>query len=129
MKLGIPKEVFEGERRVATTPEVVPHLVKLGFEIIVQAGAGERANLADSAYESSGATIVPHAATVWKEADIILKVRAPQIDPTTGRDEADYLRENQTLISFFWPAQNESRMQELAEKRINLLSMDSVPRI
>lgn len=129
MKIGIPKEVFEGERRVATTPEVVPELGKLGFEVIVQAGAGERAGLADQAYLDAGARVAPDAAAVWSGADVILKVRAPQIDPATGMDEADLLREGQTLICFFWPAQNEEHMKALAARRINLLSMDSVPRI
>ena len=129
MKLGIPKEVFEGECRVATTPEVVPQLLKLGFEVVIQAGAGERANLTDDAYREAGAEVVDDAAAVWSGCDVILKVRAPQVDPATGTDEADALRPGQTLISFFWPAQNEARMKDLAARGINLLSMDSVPRI
>jgi NAD(P) transhydrogenase subunit alpha len=129
MKLGIPKEVFEGEKRVATTPEIVPQLLKLGFEVMVQSGAGESASLGDDAYREAGAEIVPEAERVWKECDIILKVRAPRVDPATGVDEAQHLRSGQTLICFFWPAQNEERMKELAEKGITLMSMDSVPRI
>ncbi len=129
MKIGVPAEVFNGECRVATTPEVVPQLVKLGYDVVVQSGAGARANLSDQAYREAGAEIAADAAATWGECDIILKVRAPQVDPETGRDEADYLRRGQVLACFFWPAQNEDRMKDLAERGITLLSMDSVPRI
>ena len=129
MKLGIPKEVFEGECRVATTPDVVPHLAMLGFDVLVESGAGERASFSDDAYRDAGADIVADARTLWESADIVLKVRAPRVDPATGMDEADHLRAGQTLICFFWPAQNEERMKALAARGINLLSMDSVPRI
>jgi len=128
MKLGIPREIFPGERRVATTPDVVPTLIKLGFDVAVQSGAGNAANFSDDAYRESGAEICASAEELWRGSDIILKVRAPMTGED-GFDEADFLREGQTLISFFWPAQNPERMQSLAERGINLLSMDSVPRI
>ncbi len=129
MKIGIPKEVFEGERRVATTPDVVPELLKLGFEVLVQSGAGSEASFSDDAYRASGAEVVDSAEKVWTGSDIILKVRAPLADSSSGIDEADFLRPGQTLISFFWPAQNQERMTDLAGRGINLISMDSVPRI
>ena len=88
MKLGIPKEVFEGECRVATTPDVVPHLAMLGFDVLVESGAGERASFSDDAYRDAGADIVADARTLWEGADIVLKVRAPRVDPATGMDEA-----------------------------------------
>src|SRR5688572_4494321 len=75
--IGVPREVFPGEKRVATVPEVVPKLAKLGFSVIVQAGAGEGASLSDEAYAAAGATVVPDAAAVWSAADIVFKVRAP----------------------------------------------------
>ncbi|MFT5113809.1 MAG: NAD(P) transhydrogenase subunit alpha [Parasphingorhabdus sp.] len=129
MKLGIPKEIFSGEKRVATTPNVVPQLVKLGFDVIVETGAGVAANFSDSAYQAAGATIAADPDSLWSEADILLKVRAPQLDPESGVDEAELFRPDQTLISFFWPAQNQERMSELAAKGISIISMDSVPRI
>ncbi|GJL80570.1 MAG: NAD(P) transhydrogenase subunit alpha [marine bacterium B5-7] len=129
MKLGIPKETVAGENRVATTPDVIPQLKKLGYEVIVERGAGSNASLDDEAYRRAGAVIAETASEVWNTADIILKVRAPVVDPDTGVDEAGYLHDGQTLICFFWPAQNEERMKLLAAKGINLLSMDSVPRV
>lgn len=128
MKLGVPKEIFPGERRVATTPEVVPHLVKLGFEVAVESGAGLAANFSDDAYRARGATVAASAEQLWREADVVLKVRAPSADAEHG-DEASRLRRGQILVCFFQPAQNRARMSELAERGVSLLSMDSVPRI
>jgi NAD(P) transhydrogenase subunit alpha len=121
--IGIPKEVFPGEKRVATVPEVVPKLVKLGFGVIVQSGAGEGASIGDDAYAAAGATVVPDAAAVWKGADIVFKVRAP------SREEVPMLREGQVLVSFIWPAQNPELLQGLAARKATVLAMDSVPRI
>ena len=121
--IGVPQEVFPGEKRVATVPEVVPKLVKLGFGVIVQSGAGEAASIGDAAYAAAGATVVPDAAAVWSGADIIFKVRAP------SREEVQGMREGQVLVSFIWPAQNPELLQSLAAKRATVLAMDSVPRI
>jgi NAD(P) transhydrogenase subunit alpha len=121
--IGVPKEVFPGERRVATVPEVVPRLAKLGFSVIVQSGAGDAASIGDEAYAAAGAKVVPDAAAVWSGADIIFKVRAP--DP----DEVQAMREGQILVSFIWPAQNPDLMQRLAARKVTVLAMDSVPRI
>ena len=81
MRIGIPKEIHKGERRVATTPEAASHLRKLGFEIILESGAGLAAKFIDEAYREEGVTVLPDARTVYREADIILKVRAPEFDP------------------------------------------------
>src|SRR5215212_8860676 len=105
--IGVPREVFPGEKRVATVPEVVPKLAKLGFSVIVQSGAGEAASISDDAYAAAGATIVPDAAAVWSGADIVFKVRAP------SREEIQGMREGQTLVSFIWPAQNPEMLQAL----------------
>src|SRR5579862_8397236 len=113
--IGVPKEVFPGEKRVATVPEVVPKLAKLGFSVIVQSGAGEGASIGDDAYAAAGATVVADAAAVWSKADIIFKVRAP-----TG-DEVQAMREGQTLVSFIWPAQNPDLMKSLAAKKVTVL--------
>ena len=121
--IGVPKEVFPGEKRVATVPDVVPRLAKLGFSVIVQSGAGAGANVSDEAYTAAGAEIVPDAAAVWSRADIVFKVRAP------NADEVRMMREGQALVSFIWPAQNPELMRELAARKATVLAMDSVPRI
>ena len=120
--IGVPKEIFPGEKRVATVPEVVPKLAKLGFSVIVESGAGAAANLSDEAYASAGARIVPDAAGVWNGADIVFKVRPP------NADEVRMMREGQALIGFIWPAQNPQLMQQLAAKKATVLAMDSLPR-
>src|SRR6476619_5994073 len=121
--IGVPKETFPGEKRVATVPDAVTKLAKLGFSVIVQSGAGEGANIADDAYAAAGARVVPDAASVWSQADIVFKVRAP------SAEEVSLVRAGQTLVSFIWPAQNPELMQALAAKQATVLAMDSVPRI
>jgi NAD(P) transhydrogenase subunit alpha len=121
--IGVPKEIFPGEKRVATVPDVVPKLAKLGFGVIVQSGAGEAASISDEAYAAAGATVVPDAQSVWSGADIVFKVRAP------SREEVESMREGQTLVSFIWPAQNPELLQSLAAKKATVLAMDSVPRM
>ena len=80
MKIGVPKEIHEGEKRVATTPEVIGHLKKLGFEVIVEAGAGDGAHFSDALYTEAGAAIANDAKSVWNDSDIILKVRGPELN-------------------------------------------------
>ncbi len=121
--IGVPRETFAGEKRVATVPDVVPKLAKLGFSVIVESGAGEAASIGDEAYAAAGAKVVPDAAAVWSGADIVFKVRAP------SRDEVQSMREGQILVSFIWPAQNPELLQFLAAKKVTVLAMDSVPRI
>jgi NAD(P) transhydrogenase subunit alpha len=123
MMIGVPAEVAAGEKRVATVPEVVEKLIKLGFSVAVESGAGEAANTSDDAYRASGAEVVTGAAELWSKADIVFKVRAP------SPAELDLMREGTTLVSFLWPAQNPDLMQRLAAKRTTVLAMDSVPRI
>jgi NAD(P) transhydrogenase subunit alpha len=121
--IGVPRESAAGEKRVATVPEVVERLIKLGFRVAVQSGAGDAANFADDTYRAAGAEIVGDAARLWASADIIFKVRAP------SAEEVQLLRPGATLVSFVWPAQNPSLMQALAARKVTVLAMDSVPRI
>jgi len=121
--IGIPAEVLAGERRVATVPEVVEKLIKLGFAVAVEGGAGAAASFDDDAYRAAGAEVVDGAAALWAKADIVFKVRAP------SDDEIGLMREGTTLVSFVWPAQNPELMQRLAAKKATVLAMDSVPRI
>ncbi|HEY5643735.1 MAG TPA: Re/Si-specific NAD(P)(+) transhydrogenase subunit alpha [Woeseiaceae bacterium] len=123
MKIGVPKEIFAGERRVATTPEVAGQLQKLGFSVLVESGAGAESSFSDEAYRNAGCDIAASADDVWSQADIILKVRGPE------GQEAARLRKGQTLISFLWPAQNPELLKKLSESGATVLAMDSVPRI
>ena len=123
MIIGVPTEVYPGEKRVATVPDVAEKLIKLGFKVIVQSGAGDNANFADDTYREVGVEIAPDAASLWAQSEIVLKVRAPT------PDELNLMRDGTTLISFIWPAQNADLMKQLAAKQATVLAMDSVPRI
>jgi len=129
MRIGVPKEIHEGERRVATTPEAAAIIQKLGFEVVVESQAGMAAKFTDDAYVEAGAAVVEDTATLYDQSDIILKVRAPGTDNKTGINECDLLRERQTLISFIQPGQNEDLMNDLSSRNISVLAMDSIPRI
>ena len=122
-KIGIPKEIYNNECRVAATPNTVKKLQKLGFEVLVESNAGAAANFTDRAYQEADCTIVSNAASVWSEADIILKVRAPE------DSEIEVMPEGKTIISFIWPAQNEELLNKLANRQATVLAMDAVPRI
>ncbi|MGQ3488745.1 Re/Si-specific NAD(P)(+) transhydrogenase subunit alpha [uncultured Roseovarius sp.] len=123
MKIGTPKEVMEGEARVAMTPDSALQLQKLGYDCAIEAGAGKAAGFSDAAYKEAGVEVIKSAAALYKAADIVAKVRPP------NDTEAKRLRKDQLLISFFWPAQNEEQMQQLAEKGTSVIAMDMVPRI
>jgi H+-translocating NAD(P) transhydrogenase subunit alpha len=129
MRIGVPKEIHQGERRVATTPEVVGLLIKLGFEVAVETGAGVEAKFTDAAYREAGAAVMPDVRTLYGDCDIIFKVRPPENRPDLSVDEVELLREGQTLISFIQPGQNPELMQRLAGKKVNVLAMDSIPRV
>ena len=129
MRIGVPKEVHSGERRVATTPDVIPQLQKLGFEVAVESGAGAQASFSDSAFESAGAIVIGSTRELYETSDIILKVRSPEHHPLLGLNELELLREKQILISFIWPAQNPEMLETLSNKGVTVLAMDSIPRI
>jgi NAD(P) transhydrogenase subunit alpha len=123
MQIGIPTEIYADEKRVATTPEVAGWLQKLGYTVAIEAGAGEKARFSDQSYSDAGVEVISDAKQLWASSDIILKVRAPE------PSEIEHLSAGKTLISFIWPAQNESLLKELAATGANILAMDSVPRI
>ncbi len=129
LKIGVPKEIYEGESRVAATPDTAQKLQKLGFDVLLEAGAGAGANFPDEAYEKAGCRIVANAGALWTEADIILKVRQPMENPLTGKHEAEYLSAGKTLISFIYPAQNKELLETLAKTGANVFAMDAIPRI
>ena len=123
MRIGVPKEIHEGERRVATTPDVAGQLKELGFDVAIETGAGAAANFSDEAYAAAGCEIAPTAEAIWTSSDIVMKVRGPEAG------EAAMLKSGQTLISFLWPAQNPELLKDLTERGVTALAMDSIPRI
>ncbi|MFC3615578.1 Re/Si-specific NAD(P)(+) transhydrogenase subunit alpha [Lutimaribacter marinistellae] len=123
MKIGTPKEVFPGENRVAMTPDSARALQKLGHDCVIESGAGVRAGFADDLYKEAGVEVVADAATLWKTADIIAKVRQPE------DSELGYLEQGKTLISFFNPAGNEKGMEAAKEAGTTVIAMEMVPRI
>ncbi len=129
MKIGIAKERHDGECRVATTPEAAGHLIKLGFEVAIEKGAGEKAKFTDDAYRQADVEVIEDTETLYRQSDIILKVRAPSDNQSGSLDEIALLRDGQTLISFIQPGQNEELMEKLSQKNISVLAMDSIPRI
>jgi NAD(P) transhydrogenase subunit alpha len=123
MKIGVPREIHAGERRVATTPDVVSQLIKLGFSVAVEKDAGAAASCSNEAYEAAGSEVLATASEVWAQSDLILKVRAPE-----GGEET-LLRSDQTLICFLGPGQNPELLEQLTKSGGTAMSMDSVPRI
>ncbi|MFT5658771.1 MAG: NAD(P) transhydrogenase subunit alpha [Gammaproteobacteria bacterium] len=129
MKIGVIKEIHVGEKRVATTPEVTEKLIKLGFEVIVETGAGIGASFSDDAYKQAGAEIGRTAQFTWQAADVVIKVRPPEANLTLGQHEIELMPMGCHLVCFLWPAQNEKMLKQLAARQITALSMDSIPRI
>ncbi|HEX3851547.1 MAG TPA: hypothetical protein VHW01_11310, partial [Polyangiaceae bacterium] len=129
MKIGIPKEIRPGERRVAATPETVSRLMKLGFDVAIETQAGAGASFDDAEYSALGATVVQGARPLWEQSDIVLKVQPPELNPALAVHEADLLREGSVLVSFIWPGKNGELVERLAARRATVLAMDQVPRI
>jgi NAD(P) transhydrogenase subunit alpha len=122
-RIGVPREIFPDEKRVATVPEVVEKLIKLGFTVSVESGAGDAANFSDDTYRAAGAQIVDGAAKLWADSDIVFKVCVPT--PA----EVELMREGGILIGFIWPAQNPELMQQLTAKKATVLAIDALPRM
>ena len=122
LTIAVPRETYAGEKRVAAVPEVVEKLLKLGFAVTVESGAGTAANFSDESYQAAGARIAGNAAELMDSADIVFKVRGPTAD------EIALMKPGTTLISFIWPAQNQQLMQQLADRKLTVLAIDSLPR-
>lgn len=129
MKIGVPKEIEPGEKRVAVTPDVAAKIIKLGFSVTMEAGAGLAANYEDELYKKIGVEIVEDPKALWLQSDLILKVRPPKKHPELGFYGIELLQKNQTLISFLYPAQNQALLEDLASRGVNALALDSIPRI
>ena len=121
--IGIPKEIHPGERRVAATPQTILKLKKLGFDVAVQAGAGDAINASDAEYQEAGASIVSDAPELWRTSDVVMKVRPPE------EGESELLKDGGWLVGFIWPGQNRETVDRLAKKNATVFAMDSVPRI
>ncbi|KAG9352232.1 hypothetical protein JZ751_020645 [Albula glossodonta] len=138
--VGVPKEVYKNERRVAVSPAGVEALVKQGFSVQVESGAGEEAKFSDDQYKEAGATIADTKTAFG--ADLVLKakidpalfifhfqVRAPSFNEALGVHEAELLKPKSTLVSFIYPAQNPELMEKLSKQQCTVLAMDQVPRV
>lgn len=123
MKIGAPREIFEGENRVAMTPDSATQLQKLGHSCVIESGAGVKAGFSDALYQAAGVEVVKTAKALYEAADVVVKVRGPEAK------EAKLLKSGQTLISFFWPAQNPELLDQIAKQGATVVAMDMVPRI
>jgi NAD(P) transhydrogenase subunit alpha len=123
MKIGTPKELFDGESRVAMTPASALELQKLGHDCVIETKAGDAAGFSDKSYEDAGVEVVKTAAALWKAADVIAKVRVPD------ESEMKRLRADQTLISFFSPVADDDKMKSAAKKGATVVAMEMIPRI
>ena len=123
MKIAVLKEIQAGEHRVAASPDSIRHLVKLGYEVVVEKGAGEAADFSDDAYKEAGAEIASDVNALWQQSNIILKVKGPT------SQEAELIAADTVLICFIWPAQNKELVEKLKARGATVLAMDQVPRI
>jgi NAD(P) transhydrogenase subunit alpha len=123
MIIGVPKELYPDERRVALVPRGAEALRKMGFEVIVQSSAGDDADYSNAKYEEVGVTIAEEAQEIWAKSDIVIKVREPL------SSEVAMMKKDTTLISFFWPAKNDDLLKSVGAKHVTALAMDCIPRI
>ena len=128
MIVGVPRETFPGERRVALIPSVIPPLIKAGAEVLVEAGAGTAAGFPDADYIARGARTVPRA-DVFSRADVVLMVRAPGANPAHGGDDVAQLRQGQVVIGFSEPLTAHQSAEAVAARGASLFSMELIPRI
>ena len=129
MQIGVPREVWQGENRVALIPDSVAQLIKKGVQVAVQSGAGLNASFLDEAYAKAGATIVRDAAVLYAESDLICKVQRPIPHPETSRHEIEMLKPGGALITFFAPLVNHDLVRMLRDRGVTAFSMDAIPRI
>jgi NAD(P) transhydrogenase subunit alpha len=128
MIVGIPRESYPGERRVAIVPAVLPALIKAGLEIILESGAGAQAGYLDETYVAKGAKIVANRAEVFRVADIVLQVLCYGANDQTGQADLPLLRKDQLLIGFLRPLGDLKTVQQIAERGVIALSIEMMPR-
>jgi len=127
MRIGVPKETAPGERRVALVPESAKKLIQAGYEVVVEAGAGDAAGFPDAAYRDAGATIESDAAALLGSADLVLKVGPPAVGPG-GRDESEAMRPGAIYLGSLMPLRNHDAVRALAARRVTAFSTDAIPR-
>lgn len=129
MKIGIPKEVLDGETRVAVVPSMVAILKKSKHDVLVESGAGLRSSFVDSEYEAAGATIVKNGSELYRASEVVLKFQPPRLHPLAGVHEADLLPEGAGLICFMEPHLYPEAVRKLAARQATSFAMDYVPRL
>ncbi len=131
MILGIPKEILEGERRVAALPEHVARYVAMGFKVLVEASAGAGVFRTDAEYAAAGAEIAADFREIFDKADVVLKVKQPHMSEKAGKSEAELLREGSILVTFLHPAApaNHDMVRKLRDRNITSFTMDGIPRV
>lgn len=131
MIIGIPKEIMQGEARVAATPETVEKFRKAGLTILIESGAGEKSHYYDTQYKEKGAELVYDPEDIYMRADLILKVKEPLFNTDKGKHEVDMMHEGQHLITFIHPASpvNHDMVRNLAQAGVTSLTLDGIPRI
>jgi NAD(P) transhydrogenase subunit alpha len=129
MIVGIVKESFPNEARVAMVPALLPQLAKAGIEVVIESGAGEAAGFLDEEYSAKGAKVVSGRAEVFGSAEVIAQVRALGANPEEGRSDLDLIRDGQTIIGVCEPLTEHESNQAMADKGANLFSMEMMPRI
>ncbi|MEK6628112.1 MAG: NAD(P)(+) transhydrogenase (Re/Si-specific) subunit alpha, partial [Bdellovibrionota bacterium] len=123
MKVGIPVETSPAESRVAATPKTVQRLKKQGFDVFIETKAGEQSTISDQDFIDAGASILPNAKALFDSVDIILKVQP------LSKDEINLVKSGSLVASYLWPSQNSELLTLLANKKINAIAMDAIPRI
>src|SRR5262249_5590195 len=124
MKVGVPRESYPGERRVALVPGVIPNLQKAGLEVLVQAGAGAEAGYPDADYTARGATVLYDRADVFRSADIVLQVLCHGSNDQTGRDDLPLLHSDSVLIGFLRPLGTLETISEVAATGVTSFSVE-----
>lgn len=128
MIIALPKEILAGENRVALTPDIVSKLIKLGFTVIVEKDAGLKASFTNEQYVNSGAEIIDSTEELYNKADLIIKVQRPVVHPVLNKNEAELFKPNSLLISFLYTLHYPEAAKILAERKVDSLSMDMIPR-
>ena len=128
MIVGVPKETYPGERRVALTPAVVPLLAKAGLEVVLEAGAGEQAGYPDAQYQEKGAKILPDRGSVFSQSDIIVQVLCHGANDKTGNGDLSLMRKGQVLIGFLRPLGSPDSVQQVAKTGVSAYAVELMPR-
>lgn len=128
MIISVPKEILEGDKRVSIVPETVIKLKKLGYTVYIQQNAGSDAGFLDEQYKKAGAEIINDVTKLYKDADILIKVNIPSKHPATNKNELEMMKEGAFYIGLFYPLIHKELVQLAVKNKINVLSMDSIPR-